>query len=408
MNPGPMGNEPKRERSADGWRVVSECTDRPRARTAESRSHERIEDRTAGEVFAELRASCSEPDADGVLGEDSPEKIIQRAEEPVEEPAIDDDLFDQAAFEALVLPDRRRDGEFLWIEIDEADAATAPASTTAETASGSTEPSDPVGTTLGDGPNLDHERVDALEEAIATFRSVRSNGEPADRPSSADATDRPSSADATDHPSNRDATDRPAVDPGSNRADSVAGNESEDHRRGTASSNRSSADDSSDSSPVSNESTGATDQSKSTVSTTVTGTRGSFGSGNSAESEPSRSANRPSWITGDVDDVSSPDSGKVPTREPTANGSGSRRGENDGEDGSTMDLPFGPPDAREDGARDSSPETVGDDAISLEDDPSEIRTHLVRFEHKREAERGALASVRRGLGRFVSGFRGTE
>lgn len=81
-----------------------------------SGSKPQIEDRTAREVFADLQRTVETPSgADEILADDTPEDIIRLADEPAEDRSVDDDLFDQEAFENLILPGRRKEGEFLWV-----------------------------------------------------------------------------------------------------------------------------------------------------------------------------------------------------------------------------------------------------------------------------------------------------
>lgn len=78
-----------------------------------------VEDRTADELFSQLQETV--PDGgtvDDVLGDDNPDDIVARADEPVPEP--DDDLIDDPdALETLLLTGRRKDQEFLWVTVDE-------------------------------------------------------------------------------------------------------------------------------------------------------------------------------------------------------------------------------------------------------------------------------------------------
>ncbi|WP_254862719.1 hypothetical protein [Halovivax gelatinilyticus] len=125
-----------------------------------------VTDCTASDVFAELSASETSVDTDAILDGESPSDIIERADEPTVETSAPDDLFDDEAFEANILPDRRPDGEFLWIEVDE------PASTPDE--SPSIQQTEMTSAALSGEPAVDRVENDELAAAIETFRSVRS------------------------------------------------------------------------------------------------------------------------------------------------------------------------------------------------------------------------------------------
>ncbi len=101
-----------------------------------------IEDQTAATVFGNLQQSGSTTDdIDDVLDDESPEDIIASADDPEPEPADDDLLVDEGALEELLLTDRTKDQEFLWIDADESettetapDAEASPESEATETA----------------------------------------------------------------------------------------------------------------------------------------------------------------------------------------------------------------------------------------------------------------------------------
>lgn len=156
---------------------------------------EDVEDRTAATVFGELRESVDDStDSTDVLDE-SPEEIIASADEPVVEPEpIDDDLVDEGALADLLLTDRTKGEEFLWIETDDGEADDV---SDAEGADGISDadgeapaPSSPV---------ADADPADADRTATATDAAeVESEPEPA--PGSPPA----SAADATDAPGSND------------------------------------------------------------------------------------------------------------------------------------------------------------------------------------------------------------
>ena len=145
-----------------------------------------IEDRTAADVFGELQASAV-TDTDEILGSESPDGIIDRADEPTVEPTLDNDLFDQDAFDELILSDRQRDGEFLWVATtgggaqspSEAEpAATVDVDSTDDPASSpdpdSTRTSDHrrTGSTVSTTGGPQVERSESIDEALATLQDV--------------------------------------------------------------------------------------------------------------------------------------------------------------------------------------------------------------------------------------------
>ncbi|AGB16045.1 hypothetical protein Halru_1434 [Halovivax ruber XH-70] len=85
-----------------------------------------VSDRTASSVFADLAADDEPVDTDAILGDTSPTDLIDGSVTP--DPAIQApaDLFDEAAFDDLLLPDRREGDEFLWIETPDSTSTTEP------------------------------------------------------------------------------------------------------------------------------------------------------------------------------------------------------------------------------------------------------------------------------------------
>ena len=171
--------------------------------TSSAEAATEIEDRTAADVFGELQASAV-TDTDEILGSDSPDGIIDRADEPMVEPTLDDDLFDQDAFDELILSDRQRDGEFLWVATTEEGeqsgaepAATVEVDSTDETASpldpdsnGASDhrTSDSTAFTVG-GPQV--ERSESIDEALATLRDVKRRQQPMNAQSSSPSDPKP-------------------------------------------------------------------------------------------------------------------------------------------------------------------------------------------------------------------------
>ncbi|WP_226479323.1 MSCRAMM family adhesin SdrC [Natrinema amylolyticum] len=84
-----------------------------------------IEDRTAAAVFDQLRTEgADEGGADDVLADESPDDIIASADEPESNPAtsVDDEfVVDDGELTELLLTDRTKDQEFLWVDADESD-----------------------------------------------------------------------------------------------------------------------------------------------------------------------------------------------------------------------------------------------------------------------------------------------
>ncbi|WP_254764457.1 hypothetical protein [Natrinema marinum] len=116
-----------------------------------------VEDRTAADVFEQLRADAEdEGGADDVLEDESPEDIIASADEPDPEPdaPVDDELLaDEDELADLLLTGRTKDQEFLWVETEDssepdelgesAEGSDSPA-TDADSESATDEPADGV------------------------------------------------------------------------------------------------------------------------------------------------------------------------------------------------------------------------------------------------------------------------
>ncbi|QLG47962.1 hypothetical protein [Natrinema halophilum] len=86
-----------------------------------------VEDRTAAEVFDQLRADATETNgADDILAEESPEDIIASANEPEPEPKIADELLaDDDELADLLLTERTKGEEFLWVKTDSSTTSSA-------------------------------------------------------------------------------------------------------------------------------------------------------------------------------------------------------------------------------------------------------------------------------------------
>lgn len=112
--------------STDSTAAVRDPTGHDTTRSGGSTASDGVEDQTAAAVFGQLQRSVSgsdTDDVDDVLADETPADIIASADEPEPEPADDDLLVDEAALEELLLTDRTKDQEFLWVETDAADAA---------------------------------------------------------------------------------------------------------------------------------------------------------------------------------------------------------------------------------------------------------------------------------------------
>jgi len=84
---------------------------------ADSPDDDRIEDRTANDVFAQFREEADVADAGEILAGESPEDLIAAADEEGEPPR-DDLVEDAEALDELLLTDRVAGEEFLWIDTD--------------------------------------------------------------------------------------------------------------------------------------------------------------------------------------------------------------------------------------------------------------------------------------------------
>ncbi len=99
-----------------------------RSTTETSTEDDGIEDRTATDVFDQLRAEGDATlDTDSVLVDESPEEIIASADEDADEDEsdLDDALVDEAALDELLLTGRTKEDEFLWIDSDTEGASSA-------------------------------------------------------------------------------------------------------------------------------------------------------------------------------------------------------------------------------------------------------------------------------------------
>ena len=165
-------------------------------------SSETVEDQTAAAVFGELQDSVSDSgDVDDVLDDESPDDIIASADEPEPEPVDDDLLVDEDELADLLLTDRTKDQEFLWVETSSEDDDRD------ESDSEVTEPGDAADDAV-DEPAHDPAEADELiedeEPAEADADAIESTSE-------ADATESDAAAESDALKETDDATDT-AVD----------------------------------------------------------------------------------------------------------------------------------------------------------------------------------------------------
>lgn len=185
-----------------------------------------IEDRTASDVFDQLRAETTDDDADALLGDESPADIIASADE-ADEDGDDDLLVDEDELEDLLLTGRTEGEEFLWIDSPDTDESADP-TTADDRADAPVESSEPdedaslgvdsaaeasVGTpvtTTGDGVDDDAARLAALSgSARDDSRDSQSAG-----PESIDDETERATASSIDEPGSADEPDS-AGDPDS-------------------------------------------------------------------------------------------------------------------------------------------------------------------------------------------------
>ena len=152
-----------------------------------------IEDRTAADVFNQLKSETEGIDTVSVLEDQTPEEIIERADEPDETLEQDDDLVeDEAALENLLLTGRTKGEEFLWIDTgdstgpgdgestDDTPEATSQAATETESGTGNESGPDRDGGTGDTGPRSDVSgeigvTPDEVEADELTFEDVESD-----------------------------------------------------------------------------------------------------------------------------------------------------------------------------------------------------------------------------------------
>ena len=157
-----------------------------------------VEDQTAAAVFGNLQQSVSSSDdIDAVLDDESPEDIIASADDPEPESTDDDLLVDEGALEELLLTDRTKDQEFLWVDADESeteiDAEASPESETVETETDA-KAVDTETDVSGDGLA----ETDAPESAAASSSSDETPDENAPTAATSDGREEPATTDTVE------------------------------------------------------------------------------------------------------------------------------------------------------------------------------------------------------------------
>ncbi|MFC3959959.1 hypothetical protein [Halovivax cerinus] len=134
-----------------------------------------IRDKTATDVFRSLSSDGPAIDTDAVLDGTTPAELIDRATDPPRAQSTDSTLFDADEFEQLLLPDRRSDGSFLWIEPAADDSPATPSGTETGPADGererSTERDDETESTMHSTPTTDDGgRTNVTDDDTETVR----------------------------------------------------------------------------------------------------------------------------------------------------------------------------------------------------------------------------------------------
>ena len=160
-----------------------------------------IEDRTAADVFDQLKSETEAVDTVSVLEDETPEDIIASADEPDDGDEPDDDLIeDEAALETLLLTGRTKGEEFLWVDTGD---STAEAGATPGVSDPEPDRGDP-GTITNEGDSVSFDEDDI---------STDFDGVPPDEEGTPDPTDEERTPEATDDgPIADEPTDLVAVD----------------------------------------------------------------------------------------------------------------------------------------------------------------------------------------------------
>lgn len=105
--------------------MTSDASDPPTDRESPGASGSAVADRTATDVFASLAADGPSVDTDAILDGTSPSEIIDRTDDPDPSASVHSSLIDEAELTQLILPERRDDGSFLWVETTESSGRSA-------------------------------------------------------------------------------------------------------------------------------------------------------------------------------------------------------------------------------------------------------------------------------------------
>lgn len=99
--------------------MTSDASDLPTDRESPDASGSAVADRTATDVFSSLAADGPSVDTDAILDGTSPAEIIDLTDDPDPSSSVHASLIDEAELTELILPERRDDGSFLWVETTE-------------------------------------------------------------------------------------------------------------------------------------------------------------------------------------------------------------------------------------------------------------------------------------------------
>lgn len=177
-----------------------------------------VEDRTAADVFEQLRDDADEGGADDILADESPDDIIASADDPdPETEAVDDALLaDDGELTDLLLTGRSTDGEgeFRWIDTD-AEASTAAGDSESASDAESTPAWEAGGTDLDDifGGAVDDESTPDTDDASSDAEVSSADGEAGTEDPLENADDAPTSESDAENGADPDLADGPEETP---------------------------------------------------------------------------------------------------------------------------------------------------------------------------------------------------
>lgn len=99
--------------------MTSDASHPPTDRESPDASGSAVADRTATDVFASLAADGPSVDTAAILNGTSPAEIIDRTDEPAPSTSVHPSLIDEGELTELILPNRRDEGSFRWVETTE-------------------------------------------------------------------------------------------------------------------------------------------------------------------------------------------------------------------------------------------------------------------------------------------------